>query len=403
MQTALALPKVLKQFEGRITDVDSHEMVPAQEWHKVFGPDVKRLQDIWLAKEETEANDKNSPNVPGYPGDVLNIGDDITRLKGARAPGARDALRRVDVMNAMGVSRQLMFSSYVGIFGLILQLLPDSVFLSDIKDGRRAYGKRMMEVYNEWAAGVGRATDRIRPVVPVYGETPAEVIANAKRELSRGIRAIQLPAGNLPGGVSPAHPALYPLWEMLSEANCPLVLHIGCEGQFFETRDWGKAPVFEGFRNLGEFNVDPWSLSILHLPFQNFTATMVVGGVFARFPKLRLGVIEVGSHWVGPMMRALDNWYINSQAFKSAGTYRLPELPSSYIRSNLRVSPYFFEDADVLIETYGLEDVLCFSTDYPHVEGGRDMLQTYYDKIARLGPKVVEKFFITNGTWLLPD
>jgi predicted TIM-barrel fold metal-dependent hydrolase len=385
-------------------DVDSHEMIPAQEWARVFGPEVKRMQDLWLVKTETEAVDKNSPVVPDYPGDVLAIGEDITLLKGARAPGACDADRRIEVMDAMGVSRQLMFASYVGIFGLILQIMPPREFMAEI-DGpdRHAYGERVMELYNEWASGVGRAHDRIRPVLPVRADSPGALIAKVKRELARGARAIQLPAGELPGGVSPAHPALDPLWAMLAEADCALLLHIGCEGQFFETREWNKAPVFEGFRNLGEFNVDPWSLSILHLPFQNFVATLVTGGVFVRHPRLRVGVIEVGSHWVGPLCRALDNWYINSQAFKSEATYRLPELPSTYVKSNLRVAPYFFEDTDVLIETYGLEDVLCFSTDYPHVEGGRYMHQAYYDKIKRLGPDVVEKFFVTNGAFLLPD
>ena len=73
------------------------------------------------------------------------------------------------------------------------------------------------------------------------------------------------------------------------------------------------------------------------------------------------------------------------------------------MKNNLRVTPYVFEPVDTYIERYGLEDVLCFSSDYPHIEGGRNMLDTFYKKLERLGPEIVEKFFVTNGSVLLPD
>tara|TARA_A100001391_G_scaffold167562_3_gene127968 strand:+ start:588 stop:1802 length:1215 start_codon:yes stop_codon:yes gene_type:complete len=404
MNAAVALPEALRKFEGRIMDLDSHEMIPLQEWEAVYGPEVKPMFDAWFVKGETDENDKNSPNVPGYPGDIVPIGADITTLKGCRAPGARDAGRRVEVMDAMGVGKQLIFSSYVGIFSLMMLMNPgDTEFLSVIKDDRQGLAGTLLDKYHDWVVSVGKISDRLRPVAPMFAETPALLVEKARKLIDNGIRAIQIPAGNLPGNVSPAHPDLDPFWKLLTDSKCALVLHIGCEGQFFETRDWANAPAFENFRNLGEFNTDPWSLSILHLPFQNFVSTMISGGVFERHPELKIGVIEVGAHWVGPMMEALDMWYVNSQAFKTPNNYRLPELPSFYVKNNLRVTPYVFEPVDTYIERYGLEDVLCFSSDYPHIEGGRNMLDTFYKKLERLGPEIVEKFFVTNGSVLLPD
>jgi hypothetical protein len=71
--------------------------------------------------------------------------------------------------------------------------------------------------------------------------------------------------------------------------------------------------------------------------------------------------------------------------------------------SNVRVSPYDFEDIDIYITRYGLEDVLCFASDYRHVEGGGDPVGAWYKRLEPLGQGVVEKFFVTNGKWWLPD
>jgi predicted TIM-barrel fold metal-dependent hydrolase len=48
----------------------------------------------------------------------------------------------------------------------------------------------------------------------------------------------------------------------------------------------------------------------------------------------------------------------------------------------------------------GLEDVLCFGTDYPHVEGGNDIIERFGKRLSRLGRDVSEKFFVTNGAAL---
>jgi len=406
VDVAVALPEPLIKYAGQIMDVDSHEMVPLQEWEAVYGPVVRPVFDAWSEKTETDEDNKNSPNVPGYPGDTAPIGEDIATRKGCRAPGARDPERRLGAMDAMGIGKQLIFSTYVGSFALVMMMNPrDREFMRSIQDDRPGLATRLLETYHEWVIGVGRISDRLRPVAPLYADTPAAMVEKATSLIGRGIRAIQIGAAGLPGKVSPAHPDLDPFWKLLTDAKCTLVLHIGCGGQFFETRDWGKAPAFEGFRNMGEFDVDPWSLAVLHLPYQNFVSTMISGGVFDRHPDLKLGVIEVGAHWVGPMMEALDLWYMNSRAFKKATdeNYRLPERPSYYVKNNLRVTPFVFEPVDCYIERYGLEDVLCFSSDYPHAEGGRNMLHSFYGKIERLGPEIVEKFFVTNGQALLPD
>lgn len=50
----------------------------------------------------------------------------------------------------------------------------------------------------------------------------------------------------------------------------------------------------------------------------------------------------------------------------------------------------------------GLGEVYAFSTDFPHVEGGKDPVGRFGRSLAPLGPEVTEAFFVTNGEALLP-
>ena len=58
---------------------------------------------------------------------------------------------------------------------------------------------------------------------------------------------------------------------------------------------------------------------------------------------------------------------------------------------------------DVLVDRYGLREAYVFSTDYPHVEGGRSPVQAFEAMAARVGAGYAEEFFVTNGSLLLPD
>jgi hypothetical protein len=60
------------------------------------------------------------------------------------------------------------------------------------------------------------------------------------------------------------------------------------------------------------------------------------------------------------------------------------------------------EPVDRYIQRYGMEEIYCFSSDYPHIEGGRDPVGTFYGSVKGLGADMVEKFFVSNGARLLP-
>jgi predicted TIM-barrel fold metal-dependent hydrolase len=50
-----------------------------------------------------------------------------------------------------------------------------------------------------------------------------------------------------------------------------------------------------------------------------------------------------------------------------------------------------------------LADVYCFSSDYPHAEGGVDTMEKFYQQLAPFGDEVLTKFFRTNAELLIPS
>jgi predicted TIM-barrel fold metal-dependent hydrolase len=283
-------------------------------------------------------------------------------------------------------------------------------FAKGSPDERRATAKRIIEMHNEELASTARISDMLRPVPLVFGDTPAAILARTQGYVKKGVRAVWIfPFGELPGGKSPAHPDFDPFYSFLEESNTALILHIAGEGNFLRSEEWDKAPAFDGHIRHVEFSRSPWFTAKMHLEVENFLTIMTMGGVFDRHPMLRFGLIETTAYWMGPLARRLDMWYkldagiINQPRQGQVKPYRLPEKPSFYLNRNVRVTPFFFEDMAYDFEKYNIEDTLCYSSDYPHVEGGKNSVTLHYEKIKHLGPKIVEKYFVKNGSWLLPD
>jgi predicted TIM-barrel fold metal-dependent hydrolase len=276
--------------------------------------------------------------------------------------------------------------------------------MTAIGGDRREYACKLMTTYNEWCIRKSKMTDRLRPVALLQAETPEDLLDKAKYLVANGIRVIQLRSASPPGNRSPAHPDLDPFWRYLADAKIPVVLHLGGETGFLKSYEWRNAPFFDGYRQGEEVRLDPWTTSTFHLACQNFTATMVLGGVFERHPHLAFGCVEVGASWLGPLSQHLDIWYANRMAFGyGIDTVYLPIKPSEYMQRNVRVSAFPFEPVDVYIEQFGLDNCYCYSSDWPHPEGGRNPMGDMANRLERLGPEIMEKYFVRNGELLMPQ
>jgi predicted TIM-barrel fold metal-dependent hydrolase len=96
---------------------------------------------------------------------------------------------------------------------------------------------------------------------------------------------------------------------------------------------------------------------------------MTLGGLFNRFPNLRVCSIEVGAAWVGYCLHELD--HAGSNLVERRVTTFDGELvgrPSEVFKRHCYVAPFPEEDVVALARLVGADRVL-FGSDWPHPEG----------------------------------
>jgi predicted TIM-barrel fold metal-dependent hydrolase len=333
----------------------------------------------------------------------------IWEVKGPPAPSAVDLGRRLEVLDAMGIERQLVFPTsaiaamIVGgmtDFGFEQRFGGDVSMFGDLS--RSEFAGRFLRAYNDWALENSMlANGRIR-LVGVLPTRPdlSEMIEMATKLVDGGVPAVYLQADEPPGGVSPAHSALDPLWELFEAQDVAVTLHIGTEFFFLDPR-WCLAETFGDLFQSPEIpNTNIQMFSTAHMAVENYVSALVLGGVFERFPRLRVGLLEVGAYWIGPAARRMDMY---TKVFPGASAAKFSMKPSEYIARNVRVSPFNFEPVDRYFEDDpNLADVFCYSTDYPHVEGTKNSMKNMLARVEPLGEEITTKFFRTNAEWLLP-
>jgi predicted TIM-barrel fold metal-dependent hydrolase len=91
-------------------------------------------------------------------------------------------------------------------------------------------------------------------------------------------------------------------------------------------------------------------------------------GVFDRYPRLKLVLLESHIHWIPGLIRQLDDQF---KALRREVPW-CKKMPSQYFTDHIRVATQPMNatsPSDALIrdlEEVGAEDFLVFSTDYPH-------------------------------------
>ena len=102
--------------------------------------------------------------------------------------------------------------------------------------------------------------------------------------------------------------------------------------------------------------------------FQTQVLSLIVEGVFDRFPDLRLALVEGGWTWLPSLMWRIDKDWKGLRREVPWNT----RVPSAYIRERMRLSlqpldaPSEPKHLLQIIDQLGSDDLLMFSTDYPH-------------------------------------
>jgi hypothetical protein len=148
------------------------------------------------------------------------------------------------------------------------------------------------------------------------------------------------------------NPALHPLYQRAQDLDMPLMVHGGTM----------RPPLTPGATELDNAG---FMINAVYHGWGGMTAVgaLIGGGVFDRFPTLRVGIFESGAGWMPWLLEMLDGAYRPS----SGMTPHLKRKPSEVLaegRLLCSVEPGE-EHLEYAVETLG-EDVWLFSTDYPH-------------------------------------
>jgi predicted TIM-barrel fold metal-dependent hydrolase len=307
---------------------------------------------------------------------------EIMQRKNFAATGSFIAEDRPRALDLMGVQSQLIFNTFHN------RRLHDWEHTGDVE---LAYG--VARAHNRGMAEFCSVDARLLPTLYVPLLDFDSAAAMADEALSMGAAALLIASG-CPLGHSPSHVALDPVWARAQEARIPVVFHVGGTGDLLEPGYFKNGlPIPPDFHG-GEENFRSVDyMGIPHPPMQTL-ATMIFDGVLERFPELRIGVIEQGAIWLPSWMRQMESAF---EAFERHEE-RLQQLslrPSEYVRRQIRATPYPTEDVGWIIEQAGNE-VCLFSSDFPHVEGGRKPVERFEASLGDASEEVRDRFYRTN-------
>lgn len=373
-------------------DADSHLMELPDFLRAHADPGIRdRMPDIDFANggrltDDMELAARQRAHPPETVEELTALGDDlIAGPKGYQALGAFNAAERSTALDLLGFAQQFVFATFS--VGVAFDPAADL----DIRYGAaRAHNRGMAE----FCAG----DDRLIGVALLPLDDPQMAAAEMTHALDLGLGAMWIPHRPA-GGASPGHSDLDPVWAQMAEAGVPFVLHVGGNPLQIkpEWMDTGR-PVPTDWLGGGE-NVRGKDMVALHQAAETFVGVMVLDGVLARHPNLRGGVIELGAGWVPQMLRRLDQvveiWKRSEPDLAALG-----DAPSQQITRQMAFTPYPFEDVGAMIRDSN-ENLYLFSSDYPHIEGGRNPLGRFNASLEGFDGHVLDRFYADNMADLL--
>jgi len=367
--------------EGQtIHDADSHVMELPGTLHRYLDPRVRDAfveatgkKDVlpeWFEKAAAQQEDPE-----------FRAGDEANLLlrKNYQALGAFRSQDRPKALDLFGFASQLVFTTAsLSNYGL------EEMGEADLAvEAARAHNRMMSEFCS---------VDRrllATGYVPLIDMARAPEIA--REAIAMGCKGIVIPSRH-PRGHSPSHIDLDPLWAVVQEAGIPILFHVGGEEKMHKDYLVNGGPQVLDFHG-GAENFTSLTFMTIPISIWQTLSALVIDGVFDRFPRLKFGAIELGASWLPSLMRFMDS---GAAAFgKEERLQRLSAKPSEILRRQFRATPYPHEDTAWIIANSG-EEMCLFSSDFPHIEGGRNPLKRFNDALEGASDRARRAFYRDN-------
>jgi predicted TIM-barrel fold metal-dependent hydrolase len=366
-------------------DCDGHILEPPDLWETYLEPRYRdraiRIRTGSDGLECFEWDGKPSKYMaPGFPGALGGMGsEDITPsaertyLRGAPF-GSMNAKERVARLDQEGISKALLYPT-IGI-----------LWEAEVQDPELSAA--YCRAYNRWIVDFcSESGGRLIPIAHISLGDPAE----AARELERAVRAGAKGAFFAPftwTGKAQAHPFYDAFWAKAQELDVPIAIH-----PTIEPLQLGVHHRFGDDLTLGE----PMRLGWYHDVFaaqgvQHSLGACFHYGLFERFPRLKLVVLESQAGWIGYLLDRMDAVYKGALGRST----KLKDLPSNHFRRQCWISADPDERALSLIIDHVGAGRFFWASDFPHPDHTGDYMEELCELIAPLSESTRRKVLAEN-------
>lgn len=298
----------------------------------------------------------------------LAIMDTRQAIRTGGVEGGWNVQRRLREMDAEGIAAEIVHPGHQGasmpFFGQVNKPYPADYRMA----GARAH--------HRWLAHcITQANGRIHGVGdPGPCLDMDETVDELRWIAENGFVSVAVPGNIADDALPPLYDRYYdPFWRACVEHSLVLSVHAGWgakQGAFF---DFAKhiSPDGNIASVLGAGNVSAMTDALRDAEYSPFALNigprrifwqLLLGGVFDRFPALRLAFTEIRADWVPATLAFLDKKF-------NAERPEIKRKPSEYFSLHCYVGPSSTRPSEIAIRSeVGLEKMM-FGVDYPHPEG----------------------------------
>jgi predicted TIM-barrel fold metal-dependent hydrolase len=222
------------------------------------------------------------------------------------------------------------------------------------------YASALASAYNDWTIATWltehNADGRFKAAMLVAPQDPQ----GAAREIDRVgdhphiVQVLFTTATGIPLG----HRWFHPIYEAAERHGLPVAVHPGAEGRAIA----GQPTAAGWISKYIEWHTCLPQTAMTH------AVSLVCQGVFEKFPRLKVVLVECGQSWLAHVMWRLDK---NYKALRVEVPW-LKRLPSEYLKEHIRLTTQPIEEPPSreqflqMLEMIDARRTLMLSTDYPH-------------------------------------
>lgn len=370
-------------FDGAV-DADGHILEPPMLWEEYIDPafrdralrivlDETGLEELEIGGQRSTMSRRGFPSTLGAMGapDLVEMQKDPARTYLREAPfGSMDPRERIEVLDAENIDIAILYTTV----GLLWE--------AEVKDP--ALAQAYTKAYNRWICEFCADEQRLVPTAHLSLGDPAAAARELERAVGEGARGGYV-APFHHDGVPLGHPDNDPVFAAAQDLDVPLAIHPTFEPQWTKGTRMGT---WENVKQLRLLASVAGADGVRH----QFT-TLFDYGVFDKFPRLKILVLESGAGWIGYWLDRIDAVYGHTVI---GSRVPLQHKPSDYFRERIWISA----DPDermipALAARYGVERFL-WASDFPHADHTPEYVHDLNELVAAF-PEDQRRAFIGDN------